>query len=286
MKKTIPFEKIHPFIRYAQLLPFKHGTSFTYLKAYDCRFFYVYNGEGVIWVDDVKYNVSKGHLFLWQPNIKYHLLSQESNPMELIGFNFDFTQNNCDKSYPIPPDKVEVFDENQITESITFSDMEAFNRPIYLKDMQMLENDLLEIKKEFSTRKKFFNHRMSGLFLSSLGTIARVISSVNMDSCESDHKIDMIIQYIHQHYNMEITNKMIGRIFNFHPNYINKLMVLHTGTSLHQYVLMHRISQAISLLQTTDMPISEIAYTVGFKDINHFSKYFKQKTGRRPGEFR
>jgi AraC-like DNA-binding protein len=63
-------------------------------------------------------------------------------------------------------------------------------------------------------------------------------------------------------------------------------MVLNTGSSLHQYLLNYRISMAIELIESTYGSITDIAYQVGFKDISHFSKYFKKKTGRAPSEFR
>ncbi|HCA30977.1 MAG TPA: hypothetical protein DEP23_16190 [Ruminococcaceae bacterium] len=34
------------------------------------------------------------------------------------------------------------------------------------------------------------------------------------------------------------------------------------------------------------MQISEIAYTVGFNDICHFSRYFRKRTGRKPQDFK
>ncbi|MDD5603266.1 MAG: AraC family transcriptional regulator [Eubacteriales bacterium] len=95
-----------------------------------------------------------------------------------------------------------------------------------------------------------------------------------------------IIAAAPNNYEREITNKMIGRLFSFHPNYINKLMVHNTGKSLHKYILYHRISKAIVLIQSTDKSISEIAYKVGFNDSIHFSKQFKKVTGNKPMHFR
>ena len=59
-------------------------------------------------------------------------------------------------------------------------------------------------------------------------------------------------------------------------------MVAHTGLSLYRYVLKYRINRAIDLLQTTDMPAFEIAERVGFKDYNHFLKYFKNNRLHHP----
>jgi transcriptional regulator GlxA family with amidase domain len=44
--------------------------------------------------------------------------------------------------------------------------------------------------------------------------------------------------------------------------------------------------KAIDLLQNSSLPIGEIAVSIGFCDIAHFSKTFKQKTGLSPSAFR
>lgn len=290
MNIMLKFEEIHPFVRHTHMMDFTSIYSYGFYKnsfrAYDHRLFYVYKGEGTIQVENIRYNTSKGQLFLLQPGIRYCLNSSSKHFLELICINFDFTQNYTDKNFPIPPKKCVLFDESNILEYITFSDVEAFNRPIYLKNMHILENTLLEIIDEYNIRKKFFNQKITSLFLSVLNSIARATCSISINPDEKDNKASKIIRYIHDNYNKDITYESIGKLFNYHPNYINRLMMLNTGTSLHQYLIMHRISQAISLIQTTNMPISEIAYSVGFRDANHFSKQFKLKTGKTPGEFR
>ncbi|MGV3766825.1 MAG: helix-turn-helix domain-containing protein [Chitinophagaceae bacterium] len=37
---------------------------------------------------------------------------------------------------------------------------------------------------------------------------------------------------------------------------------------------------------SSERPLSEIAYELGFKNQSHFSKFFKQKTGKTPLEYR
>jgi YesN/AraC family two-component response regulator len=100
------------------------------------------------------------------------------------------------------------------------------------------------------------------------------------------NRIDLLLDYIHTNYDQPLSNDKIGKRFNFHPNYINKLMVLHTGTSLHQYLINFRLSKAANMLQSSSKSISEIAYSVGYKDINYFSKAFKNKYGESPSSFR
>ena len=89
-----------------------------------------------------------------------------------------------------------------------------------------------------------------------------------------------------QHYREPCTNKELGEIFSYHPNYLNRLMVAYTGLSLHKYLTRTRIDRAIDLLSTTTMSVGEVGTEVGFPDPSHFSKAFEKTTGYSPSAFR
>jgi AraC-like DNA-binding protein len=285
-KKTIPFEQITPFVRHVHMSLIESALSPDSFKAYDSRLIYVYNGKGQIIIEETTHNVIKGCLLLWKPGIEYLIKSHKDFPLTIIGINYDYTREARNNSTPIAPDKTEHFDSRKITEYVQFNDMDCFNSPVVLENMQELESTLFEIKDEYITRKKYYINRINGLFLSLLGDVARYACSIKGRQGEFGVTIDRIIEWIHNNYSKPLSNKDIGRHFNFHPNYINRLMVMHTGTSLYKYVLNYRISQAINLMQSTSMNITEIANMVGFKDINHFSKYFKKTIGISPKHFR
>ena len=118
-----------------------------------------------------------------------------------------------------------------------------------------------------------------------LTDIARALLLRGRNISRADNRVEEILQYIREHYDEELGNQKLGRLFGFHPNYLNRLMVAHTGLSLYRYVLKYRINRAIDLLQTTDMPAFEIAERVGFKDYNHFLKYFKKQPATPPAAF-
>lgn len=276
------FDTINPFIRYCHSFDITHGMPFINVMAYDYRLMYIEDGEGYINIDGTNYQAAKGCLLFWQPGVLYSLLPNKNSPFSIIGINFDFTCNHLDINYPIPPDSEEVFNKNNIVEYVNFVDLEQFNKPVYLKAMFMIENSLSEIANEYMTRKKLYAGKIRGIFISLLCEVARLSGSL-ADSTEN--KVDQIIQYIREHYGKPITNKDIGQQFNFHPIYINRLMVKYTGTSLHQYLINYRITVALGLLQTTDKTITEIAYEVGFRDINYFSKCFKKNVGLSPKNY-
>jgi AraC-like DNA-binding protein len=58
------------------------------------------------------------------------------------------------------------------------------------------------------------------------------------------------------------------------------------GLTFHEFVIRCRLSQAERLLKTTDRPVKDIAYSVGFNDVAHFTRTFKRYLGVCPTELR
>ncbi len=58
------------------------------------------------------------------------------------------------------------------------------------------------------------------------------------------------------------------------------------GTSPHRYVLKRRVERARELLATTDRPIADIAYAVGFSSQSHMTDTFRRLLDTTPGRYR
>ncbi|WP_238474483.1 AraC family transcriptional regulator [Maribacter algarum] len=56
--------------------------------------------------------------------------------------------------------------------------------------------------------------------------------------------------------------------------------------SPNNYITNQKLQRAKELLRVTEMPVSEIAYGVGFNDPLYFTRTFKKKVGSSPTEFR
>ncbi|MDG5814834.1 helix-turn-helix transcriptional regulator [Chitinispirillales bacterium ANBcel5] len=69
-------------------------------------------------------------------------------------------------------------------------------------------------------------------------------------------------------------------------NYLNILFKKETGLTLYQYMISVRIEHAKHLLETTTIPIVDIAYKVGYPNCNSFTRVFKKHTGITPQNYR
>lgn len=59
-----------------------------------------------------------------------------------------------------------------------------------------------------------------------------------------------------------------------------------TGMPVHDYIMRSRIRKAKRLIETTDRPIIDIAYELGFSSSQYFATVFKRYTGKKPVQFR
>jgi AraC family transcriptional regulator, transcriptional activator of pobA len=67
---------------------------------------------------------------------------------------------------------------------------------------------------------------------------------------------------------------------------LNECVKSISGKSAKEVISQVLLLEAKSLLKQTAIPIKEIAFHLNFQDYSHFTKFFKDATGRTPADFR
>lgn len=73
---------------------------------------------------------------------------------------------------------------------------------------------------------------------------------------------------------------------NLSANYFGDLIKKETGKSAHEFIQLRLIDAAKDRISDKGKSVSEIAYGLGFKYPQHFSRMFKQHVGMTPQEYR
>lgn len=73
---------------------------------------------------------------------------------------------------------------------------------------------------------------------------------------------------------------------NLSPNYFGDLVKKETGKSAQEFIQLKLIEIAKQRIYDPEVSISEIAYSLGFKYPQHFTRLFKQQVGVSPKEYR
>ena len=92
--------------------------------------------------------------------------------------------------------------------------------------------------------------------------------------------------FIGQNYARDLSLQYLADQFDLHPNYISNLFKKKFGKNYLDYLTEIRMSSAVEKLKATDMKISQIALSVGYRDPNYFYKVFKKSIGITPKELR
>jgi len=84
-----------------------------------------------------------------------------------------------------------------------------------------------------------------------------------------------------------ITLKQLSRDVNIHPAYLSREFSKYfDNLSFGEYLRKLRIEKAIEYLDTSNYSLTKIAYLTGFSDQSHFTRVFKQHTGKNPSIYR
>ena len=284
--ETIALKEIHPYVRHARTFSIQNGaTRFINVAAYDYRLLFVAKGSGKIIIGEKPYSVENGNIFIFPPGTPYSYFPEKGVPLTLIAISFDLSFLNISKAnIPLPPAKVNEYKNDSILMPIRVKDCPDMNDVIFVHDGFRFEKTLTDIIYEYENKLNFYNEKMSGMFLSVIMDIIRK-TGPDIQSSE-DKSIKNILKIIRENYSLKLTNSAIGKMLGYHPNHVNRLMIKHTGCSLHDYLINYRITQSINLLTTTNLTVTEIAENVGFGGVTHFSACFKQKTGHTPSAYR
>ncbi len=86
---------------------------------------------------------------------------------------------------------------------------------------------------------------------------------------------EQCLAFVIDNYATHLTMQDITNHFNIDRTYLYKMFKKNLGVSPQAYLLNYRISKACDLLQSTQDSITNIAYTVGFRDYSDFSRQFK-----------
>ena len=265
--------ELNPFIRYASITNFRPFDGFGY--ANDYRMFFVLSGKCTLDIEDGTYYMSPHSLAMIPPGIRYKFSKFEGIEIGVFNFDLDQSRSRVRHTYKLrgtPQGK-----------PLRLNGFSGFDEPIVLERFDRAEEYVRGIAEEYLRRRLFYRERASGLMKVLVCDIFRHSSTGKGDS---DEKIENILSYITSNLEKELTGEVLGTKFGYHPYYLSRLIKLHTGKTLKQYIISVRIGEAKNLLKSTDLSLSDIAAKCGFENAAYFSNAFKAKTKMSPGQYR
>lgn len=129
-------------------------------------------------------------------------------------------------------------------------------------------------------------------YLETSGILKVLFSKFIMDRPNFDDskvlqpKLDRVLNYISENLHSDLRLKELADLSNISVDYFSKSFKKYMGVNPSRYIQDKRLERGLLLLLTTNLTVKEIANTIGFEAHQYFSRFFKERTGESPTEFR
>lgn len=222
---------------------------------------YVVDGQGKLCMRGKEYFMQGGEVFVIYPQELAYYEADETNPWRYLWVIFD------------GPKAEEILRSIGITEEQPILYPEERNTDILVA----MEKLLYECEQEYQT---------IGNFYVLLQTMKNCIGVVLKKTPPQQDYVDKIKRYIEYRYAEDVKVSELAEHCGLNRSYMTKCFTEDTGLSPKEYLMQYRMKKAKELLKNSELPISNVAYTVGYSDPLAFSKMFRKREGVSPLEYR
>lgn len=228
-------------------------------------------------------DIEKNALLFATPKIPYHYVPQDDNQHGYFCiFTHEFLIKNksgvvLDELPIFRPGGYPIFqlsDDEAGEISLIFSKMYQEISSNYAYKYDLLRNYLLELI-------HYGQKLQPATSLYPTHTASARVSSLFIELLERQFPIESPQQKLELR-----TAKDYAERLAVHVNHLNKVLKENTGKTTTEMIAGRIVQESKILLKQTDWNISEIAYSLGFEEVAHFSNFFKKQTLLTPLAFR
>ena len=190
-----------------------------------------------------------------------------------------------DRLYKIYPGEFLIFPPYMMHHSYGEKNVEFKRLLLYFRKEEVSSPSLLHILEEgtgvYKPDMRMYSHTLLNMILL---IIVRQIQTPVKE--EKKGRMGEVINYIHTHYQEDITLDSLAQRFYVSPYYLCREFKKYTNSTIIQYLNVTRIMNAQRKFMETDRNITEISKATGFSNITHFNRVFKSVTGMTPSGYR
>jgi AraC family transcriptional activator of pobA len=144
-----------------------------------------------------------------------------------------------------------------------------------------------QIFAEFAGRSFARAHVLRALSAGLIGLVAREIVRGKHDSSAADSELFRRFEaLLEQHHLQRWSVSDYAGALSITPTHLNRVTRAATGDTASHLILNRMVREARRNLVYTNLPVSTIAYTLGFDDPAYFSRVYAAATGLSPRAFR
>jgi AraC-like DNA-binding protein len=253
------------------------------------RFLYFQSGRGIMEVNGVPYQLAPDTLAViipWETSV----VTQVDEPLQFIKVIFNYTFINrflrngdseqsasfVDPIASHPVLQLSAAESRQILAILDSLREECGVESVYSDNPNAGQNELTDL---------LLGNKVAELIL----YYCRYLNKEErrrMPAPPAPDRRPEMFRYIYSHLSDYNSVDKLTEIFGFSREEIDRYLTRTTGLSLSSLILRMRLEKTASLLIYTDLPLTDIAYMVGYNDASHLSKSFESYYHTSPAQFR
>lgn len=105
-------------------------------------------------------------------------------------------------------------------------------------------------------------------------------------SMKNTELVNSVVSYIKDNLQTDLSIDRLAEQFYISSSYLRKIFKDECGETIKEFIDAARMKKAKVLLESSDLKIGDIAVQIGYASVQTFTRAFKMKTGKSPGEYR
>ncbi len=163
----------------------------------------------------------------------------------------------------------------------------ALSRAAIVRGTPQIRSTMKQIFAEHAGRKFGRAHVLRALSAALIGLVARELAGKTSGSGAADPELFRRFEaLVEQHHLGRWSVSDYAKALSVTPTHLNRVTRAATGDTASHLILNRLIREARRNLVYTNLPVSTIAYTLGFDDPAYFSRVYAAATGLSPRAFR
>lgn len=157
-----------------------------------------------------------------------------------------------------------------------------------METVQVIANMIFKFAKYFikdAYEETVWNNRLSVPGESDMLDPTAKILQIKLLECNSPI-LKPAMDYIKQNYQEKIKLDSMANLCNISSSYFSKLFNKCVGDNFNNYINIVRMEKACNLLTNTSLPVTVIAFDIGFEDSSYFNQVFKHIFAMTPTYYR
>lgn len=232
-------------------------------------FFLCLSGTARILLGTNAYLLSKGSLCIYTPNTLFQILEKSGDIHGIVG------EYGVDEFFPIVS-AIDIRKRLQIRhEPCVEISQEQADRIVRLIDMMSSEQN--------AQCAQYLRNAVCVKILEAY------FCNKPMPALEQDHEDKIVNRFLvslYDHYQQQRTVQFYAGLQHLSPYYFSSIIKAKSGKSAMQWIESVTMTFARQYLQNSDMSLKQISDLLNFPDQSTFGRYFKQREGCSPSEYR